>query len=214
MTNLEYKCIECIHLDSIDFHLDIPSLLLDQNSYLFDDNLENSILDDLRTLFYFLKSYLGRPDSIRPFSAPGSCSFSILYKRFPYHFNYWVEIPSSGLKIQDSPLDIWTFVFEKAWFWFACDSSIDANACHTLIHCPWVSRIRHYSFFGKTTLFSFGNMFDIGTTWTAWSWNTDRCLTGQWRTDVIWAHDKWCHTATDGALVIQTALWCPYFSEY
>ena len=75
VTNLGYKCIECIHLDSIDFHLDILSLLLDQNSYLFDDNLENKISER-----FFLKSYLGRPDSIRPFSELVSCSFSILLK--------------------------------------------------------------------------------------------------------------------------------------
>ena len=37
--HLECKCIECKHHDSIDFHLGTLSLLLDQNSYPFDDNL-------------------------------------------------------------------------------------------------------------------------------------------------------------------------------
>ena len=126
--------------------------------------------------------------------------FNSFEKVLDWNSKLWIENP--WVMDHDSPLNIWTFVFEKAWFWFTCNSSIDANASHTFINSPWVTRIRHNSFFGKTTFLSFGNMFNIRATGTAWSRNADRRLTGQWRTDVIWAHDKWCHTTTDGAFVI------------
>ena len=106
VTNLGYKCIECIHLDSIDFHLDILSLLLDQNSYLFDDNLENSILDGLSPFFLFFGILPRQTGQHSPFFSTGVVQFFNSYERFPYHLNHWVEIPSSELKIQDSPLDI------------------------------------------------------------------------------------------------------------
>ena len=86
MTNLEYKCIECIHLDSIDFHLDILSLLLDQNSYLFDDNLENSILDDLRTFFLFFEILPRQTGQHSPFFSTGVVQFFNSFQKVPISF--------------------------------------------------------------------------------------------------------------------------------